>query len=217
MKDKKNFLKESSTETLANEIPGSVSAAPLKAPDTASTAAAPLDGLAELKALEAQVSTSKPGRKETEPGSAAEPGADSPGASKPSKRKFKVRPENTFRMGFRQYWRLRDWMARRALGLPSEYAGVFIQGKDAQLVEPLIDPTIGILETYWPDAIIFIEEKSPLIQLFIALAEVEQTFAAGVNAVALELKAKTPAGKTETHTEAPQTKFPSLKETTGGK
>lgn len=196
-----------------------VSKAPLPAgPGVEAGAPAPQpesDGLAELHALEGEIRSQKPGRTETpgDNGKSDTPGAvDSPAGAR--KRKFKVRPENTFRMALRQYWRLRDWMARRALGLPSEYAGVFIQGKDAQLVEPLVDPVIGVLETYAPDAIIFIEEKSPLLQLFIALAEVEQSFGAGVNAVALELKAKTPQTQTE---ETPRPKFPGVNETTGKK
>lgn len=202
-------------ESLTNTVPAVE--APAVLPPGAPAAAPVLDGLAELKALEAQVSTAKPGRKETEAGS-AEPGSEAASAGKSSRRKFKVRPENTFRMALRQYWRLRDWLARRSLGLPSDYAGVFIQGKDEQLVEPLIDPVIGVLETYAPDAIVFIEEKSPLLQLFIALAEVEQSFGANVAAAAAELKAKNPAAPENAagpSAEKPRPSFPSLNETVG--
>lgn len=210
--------KDSSKEFLTNELKASIPSGPgMESPKTAPEVSVPDGGLSELAALENQLGAGKPGRKTIEnPASPSDASGavDSPAGTKP-RRKFKVRPENTFRMALRQYWRLRDWMARRSLGLPEEYAGVFIQGKDALLVEPLIDPVIGVLEVYAPDAIIFIEEKSPLLQMFIALAEVEQGFNAGVQSVAAEIKAKKPGAETPAGAEPSRPSFPSLKETVG--
>lgn len=144
------------------------------------------DALAELKKLEGESARKAPAS-EAKPGESA-PGSDS---SKPKRRKFKrPAPENTMRLTIRQYWRLRDWMARRQLGLPEEYAGVFIQRQDV-LVEPLVEPLVACLDEYLPDEwVVFLEEKSPLLMLFLALFEAESTFAATVNEAKKEIIAK---------------------------
>lgn len=202
----------SSKESLTNEITPKLSAGQ----GLESIPSTQENGKSELAALEQQLHASKPGRKETQtdaPGVNASSPLDSPGG-KPSRRKFRVKPENTFRMVLKQYWRLRDFMARRSLGLPSEYAGIFIQGKDDKLVEPLVEPLIGVIESYAPDVIVFIEEKSPLLQVFMALAEVEHTFGAGVALVGAELKKNAPQAGGDSK-DAPRTVFPSVNETVG--
>jgi hypothetical protein len=178
---------------------------------------APVDGLAELKALASEIQGGKPkeaGSTQSNPGT---PGDSSSGVSPTGRRrKFKkVPPENTIRLTIRQYWRLRDWMARRSLGLPSEYAGVFIQGNEAVLVEPMVEPIIGCLDAYLPEEwVVFIEDKSPVLMLLLALFEAEQTFGQKVAQAAAEIKAKqdpAPAGPVETG----RPKMPSLNETIG--
>lgn len=179
-------------------------------------AQAPIDGLAELKALEAQLSGGKPKEAATSQSGTGTPGSATGGGDTPKRhRKFKkVPPENTIRLTIRQYWRLRDWMARRALGLPGEYAGVFIQNREAVLVEPLVEPVIGCLDAYLPEEwVVFIEDKSPVLMLFLALFEAEQTFGQAVSQAAAELKAKQTTAATAAEPERP--KMPGLNETIG--
>lgn len=210
-------------ESLTNE--------PFKAPETekAPIASSVPDGLAELRALEAELQgTPRAPSGGGTPSQGAGPSASNnePGAGDglpKRRRKFKkVPPENTIRLTIRQYWRLRDWMARRGLGLPSEYAGVFCNGKDSILVEPLVEPVIGCLDAYLPEEwIVFIEDKSPVLALIIALVEAEQTFSAAVNEAAKEKKKETMEPKpsvgssTKKDDLPPRQKMPSLNETVG--
>ena len=194
-------LKESSTNAEPEKVPANTQA--------------PVDGLAELQALEAELSGGKPKEAAPSQSGAGTPGNTDSGADSPKRRrKFKkVPPENTIRLTIRQYWRFRDWMARRSLGLPGEYAGVFIQGQDAILVEPMVEPVIGCLDAYLPEEwVVFIEDKSPLLMLLLALFEAEQTFAQKVSQAAAELKAKAAPAATP---EPERPRMPGLNDTIG--
>lgn len=207
-------------ESLTNEPPKTT----VPGPEAAGGPGDSQDGLAQLRALEAELQggkTSSPsakpeGNSDTgRPDSGGSPGAG--GDTLKRRRKFKkVPPENTIRLTIRQYWRLRDWMARRALGLPGEYAGVFIQGKDGILVEPLVEPVIGCLDAYLPEEwVVFIEDKSPVLMLLLALFEAEQTFGGAVSQAAAELKAQKTTQPGSAPAESERPKMPSLNETTG--
>lgn len=152
------------------------------------------NGMEELKRLEAELSQKPaPGAKPAEP---AAPGA-APAAEvepKPRRRRFKrPPPENTIRMTIRQYWRFRVWLANRKLKLPAHLVGAVLEGTDQTLVEPLVEPIIGIMDEYVPEQWIeFIEEKSPLLTFLIALFEAEQTFGSRIDQLAHEIKQETP-------------------------
>jgi hypothetical protein len=178
-------------------------------------------GLSELYALEAELGAGTKDPQSDERGSSVNAGGGKSAAGTPPvssgkpRRKFKTyRPEQTVKMTIRQYWRFRDWMARRQLGLGAEYTGIFC-GKDDQLVTPLVEPIVGCLDAYLPDDwIVFIEEKSPLLHLLLALFEVEQTFASMVDSVKKEQQQKTAQNPSDI---PPSSKpiYPTLQETTG--
>lgn len=188
-----------------------------------SAPSAPIDGLAELRALETELQGGRSGAAQSgsksdndsgRPDSGTVSGAG-PGDVRKRRKFKKVPPENTIRLTIRQYWRFRDWMARRSLGLPEEFAGVFIQGKDSVLVEPLVEPVIGCLDSYLPEEwVVFIEDKSPILMLLLAIFEAEQVFSGAVNQAKLESKS-TSTPKEQATAEPERVKMPSLNETVG--
>ena len=212
----KNFSKESLTNVPETAAP--VNERPAESKPTEAS------GLEELRALEAQLQGPKSSSPETgtesrpDSGGTNSLGSDGAGQSPVRKRrKFKrPPPENTIRLTIRQYWRFRDWMARRQLGLPAEYAGVFIQNQGV-LVEPLVEPVIGCLDAYLPEEwVVFIEDNSPALMLLLAIFEAEQSFAATVSQAAGELKAKKEGGTQAPGSNVPEPpKMPSLNETVG--
>ena len=80
-------------------------------------------------------------------------------------------------------------MTKRKLGLPQEYFGAILDGMDPLLVDPLVGPTVAMIDEYLPEEwVSFIEEKSPILMFFLALFEAEQSFGQRVDALAGELK-----------------------------
>lgn len=151
----------------------------------------PTDGMAELRRLEAELSapkkTDSPAQAGGAPAAAQEAGGGEP---KPRRRRFKrPPPENTIRMTIRQYWRFRAWIANRKLQLPPEMFAAILEGADQTLVEPLVEPVVAVMDEYIPEEwISFIEEKSPVLTLLLALFEAEQTFASRISQIAIELR-----------------------------
>lgn len=143
----------------------------------------------ELKRLEAELSA-KPqaGARPVEKKESPESGEETPGPKR--RRRFKrPPPENTIRMAIRQYWRFRTWLANRKIQLPPDVLAAVLDGTDQLLVEPLVEPVIGIIDEYIPEQWIeFIEEKSPILTFLIALFEAEQTFSARLRELANEIK-----------------------------
>lgn len=210
---------ESLTESLIDSQKSNISN---PSPETASSAVPESsDGLAALRQMEAELSAGK--KSSTAPGESVaseSPAASEPLGRTPRRKKFKkLNPEHTIRLTLRQYWRFRDWMARRQLGLPSDYSGVFIQGKDSAIIEPLIDPLISCMDCYLPDEwVVMFEEKAPILQLLIALFETESIFQGQVAQAAKEIKMR--AGDIDrsaaaTVNDEQKPVFPSLKETVG--
>lgn len=170
-------------EVKAPEVSGSVNAEQIK----------PEGGLSELERLEKELASKPaPGAKPGEKISSDPPGGPTPepGEPKTRRRKFKrPPPENTIRMTIRQYWRFRAWLANRKLQLPAEMFAAVLDGTDQTLVEPLVEPVIGMIDEYIPEEwITFIEEKSPVLTFIIALFEAEQTFGTRIDQIARELR-----------------------------
>ena len=146
----------------------------------------------ELKRLEAELSA-KPqaGAKPVETKAYGIKESDSEETPGPKRRRRFKRPppENTIRMAIRQYWRFRTWLANRKIQLPPDVLAAVLDGTDQLLVEPLVEPVIGIIDEYIPEQWIeFIEEKSPILTFLIALFEAEQTFSARLRELANEIK-----------------------------
>lgn len=160
----------------------------------------PTDGMSELRKLEAELAAPK---KSPEAGGSDKPAQPQEGDQRPRRRKFKrPPPENTIRMTIRQYWRFRAWLANRKLQLPAELFAAILEGTDQTLVEPLVEPVVAVMDEYIPEEwVAFIEEKSPILTLMIALFEAEQTFATRIAVLAAEIrKAEKP--------QSPQTQQP---------
>lgn len=157
----------------------------------------PANVLSDLQRLENELAK-KPGQ--GAPQQETEKKTQSQESDAPKKRrKFKrPPPENTIRMTIRQYWRFRTWIANRKLKLSAELLGAVLDGTDQILVEPLVDPVIGIIDEYMPEQWIeFIEEKSPILTFMIALFEAEQSFSMRLGQIAGEIRQGQPTSTSQ--------------------
>lgn len=157
-------------EEITQDAPQGIASAPGAAPASPSDA-----GLDELKKLEADIAargTSAP--KEDAPAGGGE------AAAVPKKKRFKrPPPDNLIRITWGQWWRLRDWMARRQLGIPEEHAGILIDQE--KMITALVQPTIACLDEYLPESWVSkIEENAPALTFFLCLMEAEMSFAARI-------------------------------------
>lgn len=171
----------------------------------------PTDGRAELLKLEKETAPKPAAQKTADPAAKSDDAPKEAGDQPKRRRKFKrPPPENTIRMTIRQYWRFRTWIANRKLGLSPDVIGAVLEGTDQVLVEPLVEPVVGIIDEYVPEKWIeFIEEKSPLLTLLIALFEAEQTFAARIAQIAREVRTETPGPQTTQQPQQARPVYPS--------
>lgn len=132
-------------------------------------------GLEELKKLEEQIAAGKSSAPKQDA-----PAGGGEAAAVPKKKRFKrPPPDNLIRMTWGQWWRLRDWMARRRLGIPEEHAGILID--DEKMINALVQPTVACLDEYLPESwVAKIEENAPALTFFLCLMEAELAFGARV-------------------------------------
>jgi len=136
---------------------------------------------ADLLALERELRGEKP------PAQPGQPGAPAGEAQQPKRRRIKA-PEHTIRLVIGQYWRFRAWVAARKIQLPAHLFAAVLEGTNETLVEPLVDPVAAVVEEYMPEQwVVFLQEKSPIVNLLLAMFEAEQAFGSRMQLIANEL------------------------------
>lgn len=173
-----------STDSLSADVPLKTETAAAPPPSVSPEQSA---GVAELEALQKEVQSEKKPSDKKEGDANAKPEGD--GA--PRRKRFKrPPPDQLIRMTWAQFWRARDWMARRSLKIPDEFAGIFIQNTD-KMIDALVPPTIACMDEYIPESLLEkLETHAPLLTLFSALAEAELSFQNNIKQAIAEINKK---------------------------